>query len=302
MTKEPRGPTRQELQTRATVVSICGSAAMFLLIAAAGIITDSITLLLDAATNFVIFAVALLTYFSVQKVHRPPDHRYNFGYTKFEPFTVAIQAGLIIMTCVVSVNFAIQDIMHPDDITGYGLPVIVEAFSAIVSFALMWYMALIGRRTQSAMLKGASMQWKIETLFSVGIAAGFLIGLFLKAGGYTHITPYIDPAMAIILAAFFLREPLKAMGYSVPELLDAAPAGHIQEAVRKVVDKYTPRSFGVTRLRTRKAGGKVFVDVCFLVKSDMTVVETAELAENLQRDIEEHLPESDVLVHFRHKR
>ncbi len=302
MTKDIKGPSKQELQSRAVKLSIYGSGISFLIIAAVGIVSDSITLLLDAVTIFVIFVVALLTRFSVQTVHRPPDHRYNFGYTKYEPFTVVIQAGLIIITCFVSVNFAIQDILHPDDITGYSLPVIVEVVSGLISILIMWYIASIGRKTDSAMLKGAAMQWKIEAMLSFGIAAGFLIGLILRAKGYTNITPYVDPSMAIILAMVLVIEPLKTMGHTVPELLDAAPGEHIQTTVRKIVDKYKPHSFGVVRLRTRKAGGKIFVDVCFLVKGNMTVIETAELTDNFQRDVEEHLPDSDVLVHFKHKR
>lgn len=302
MTLDTKVPSKQELQSRAVKLSIYGSGILFIIIAAVGIISDSITLLLDAATNFVIFAVALLTHFSIQTVHRPPDHKYNFGYAKYEPLTVAIQAGLIIMTCFVSVTFAIQDILHPEDIASYRLPVIVEAISGFIAILVMWHLASIGRKTNSAILKGAAMQWKIETILSFGIAAGFLIGFVIRAKGYTNITPYVDPSMAIILAMLLVIEPLKTVRHTVAELLDAAPEEQIQTTVRKIIDRYKPHSFGAVRLRTRKAGGKIFVDVCFLVKGEMTVIETAELTENFQRDVEEHLPDSDVIVHFKHKR
>lgn len=294
-------PERQEFQSGAIKLSIYGSGLLFIIIAVVGVVADSVTLLLDAATNFVIFAVALLTNASLQKVHRPPDHKYNFGYTKFEPFTVVIQAALIIMLCLVSAGFAMQDLLNPEDVRGYGLPVAVEIVSGFIAIAITLYLAYIGRKTDSAMLKGAAMQWKMETVLSFGIAAGFLAGLALRAKGYTHITPYVDPSMALLLAVALVYEPIKTLKHAVPELLDAAPADHIQTTVRSIVEKYKPHSFGVSRLRSRKAGRKVFVDVCFLVKGETTVVETAKLTDNFQRDMEKHLPESDVLVHFNHK-
>jgi cation diffusion facilitator family transporter len=293
--------SRQEAQSIAIKVSIYGSGLLFLIIAAVGVVSDSVTLLLDAATNFVIFAVALLTNASLKKVHRPPDHKYNFGYTKFEPFTVVIQAALIIMLCLVSAGFALQDLLNPEDIKGYVLPVAVEILSGLLAIVITWYLASVGRKTDSAMLKGSAMQWKMETVLSFGIAAGFFVGMVLRAKGYTHITPYVDPSMALILAIALVYEPIMTMRHAVPELLDAAPSDSIQTTVRSIVDKYKPHSFGVSRLRARKAGRKVFVDVCFLVKGETTVVETAKLADNFQRDVEDHLPDSDVLVHFSHK-
>jgi len=96
-----------------------------------------------------------------------------------------------------------------------------------------------------------------------------------------------------------LEMPIKAIMRSVPELLDIAPAQHIKSKVKEVVEIYMPKSFGVHRLRTRKAGEKVFVDVCFLVKPDMTVFEAEELSKNFELDLVKHLPYCDVVVYFK---
>jgi cation diffusion facilitator family transporter len=293
--------SKEEEQALAVKVAIAGSAALFVIAAAAGIIADSITLLLDAATNLVILVTAVFTHTSVRKVHRPPDHIYNFGYTKYEPLTIVMQGALIIMTCLISAKFAIQDMIHPEDVAGYGIPVIAEIVSGVMAIAITWYINRIAHRTDSAILKGSVMQWKVETILSFGIAAGFLAGFVLREQGYAKITPYVDPVMAIMLALLLVRSPIKAVAHNILELLDAVPAEHIQGAVRRVVEKYKPRSFGVSRLRSRKAGKKIFVDVCFMVKSDLTVGEVGELADNFEKDLKEHLPESDTVVYFKPK-
>ena len=70
MTKESVNPKREKEQAQAVTVAIYGSAVTFAIAAFAGIVADSITLLLDAATILVIFAVALMAQSSVRKVHR----------------------------------------------------------------------------------------------------------------------------------------------------------------------------------------------------------------------------------------
>lgn len=289
----------QREQVRAVKASIIGSVTLFLVSAVVGVAVDSITLLLDAAASLVIVFVAFLMRASIKKVHMPPDNLYNFGYEKYEPLTVAVQGVLIIATCIISMKFALQDIIHPDDIHGYGIPVIATFFSGIIGLAIMGYLKKVGARTNSAMIKAASLHWYTDTMLSFGVCAGFLFGFMMQKLGYTGITPYVDPVMAILLALLFIQAPVKTVFRNAAELLDAAPGGDIYNKVKGVVQEYMPKSFGVYRLRARKAGEKIFVDVCFIVKDNLTVLEIEELAGSFERDLKVHIPKSDVVVYFK---
>ena len=286
-------------QVRAARVSIAASAVMFLISSAAGIAADSITLILDASAGLVILATAILMHSSLRKVRLPPDHAFNFGYGKYEPFTVSIQNLLIVVTCVVSFKFAVQDIVHPENIRGYYVPTAAALVLGLTGLAVTGYLKNAGRKTGSVMLKTAGMHWQTDTVLSFGMCLGFISGLAASELGFTAITPYIDPAMAIALALYLVRAPLKETSRSVRELLDAAPEDDIRKTVKKVVDKHRPKSFGVYRLRARKAGEKIFVDVCFVMKGEMTLTEAAELAVNFEKDLKDHLPHADAVVHFR---
>lgn len=286
-------------QFTATKVSIYASITLFLISAVIGIAIDSITLILDASASLVILFVAFLMNFSLKKINSPPDRIYNFGYGKYEPFTVVIQSILIIVTCVISIKFAVQDIIHPDDAHSYGLPTVAMLISGIIGVFVSVYLNRVSKLTNSAMLKAASMHWRADTVLSFGVCLGFLSGFILQGLGYARITPYVDPVMAIILGLILMAAPLKDMGCYVLELLDAVPEENIQNKVRIVVEKYTPHSFGVERLRSRKSGESIFVDVCFIVRDDMTVQEIRRLADNFEADLRKHLPHCDVVVYFR---
>jgi cation diffusion facilitator family transporter len=290
---------RKKQQVLAAKVSIWGSVMLFFISASVGIAVDSIALLLDASASLVVLFVAFLINFSIKRVHRPPDEAYNFGYNKYEPFTVTMQGVLIITTCVISIKFAIQDIIHAEDIHTYGLPAAATFISGIIGIFIVNYLKDIAKRTNSAMLKSASLHWRVDTVLSFGVCAGFLFGFILQVSGFNKITPYIDPVIAIILAVFLIQSPIKAISHSVLELLDAVPGEDIRSRVRKVVELYKPKSFGVHRLRTRKAGEKIFVDICFIVHGNLTVVEAEDLAKGFERDLKTHLSGCDVIVYFK---
>jgi len=289
----------QKQQFFAARISIFVSIILFFISAIIGIWIDSITLILDASASLVILTAAFLMHFSIKKIHQPPDDLYHFGYHKYEPLTSAIQNGLIIVTCVVSVKFALQDIVHAEDVHSYSIPAAATFFSGVLSAFVSGYFRRISLRTNSQIIKAASLHWVTDTVLSFSVCAGFLLGLMMQMLHFTKITPYIDPVMAILLALFFIAMPFKGGMNSLLELLDAAPVEDIRRIVRKVVGSYADRVLGVHHLRIRKAGQKVFVDVRFGVRGDLMVSQAGDLAEGFERDLRIHLPDCDVVVSFK---
>jgi cation diffusion facilitator family transporter len=290
---------KQKQQASAVWVSIYGSLLLFFVSGIIGLAINSVTLLLEAAASLVIFFVAILVRFSIKKIHLPPDDVYNFGYGKYEPLTVVAQGLMIIAVCAVSIKFAIQDIIHPEDVHSYLVPAVATFLSGVLGILITLYIKKAAAKTNSDILKASGTHWYIDTLLSFGVCLGFLSGFILQAFGFSEITPYVDPVMAVLLAVIFIKMPVRAIMRSIPELLDIVPAYHINTKVKEVVEIYRRGSFGVHRLRTRKSGEKVFVDICFLASPDMTVFQAEQISKNFQADLTMHLPYCDIVVYFK---
>lgn len=293
---------KQKDQFLAARISIIGSTIMFLISAVVALITDSITLILDASASIVILVVGLLISFSVKKIHLPPDESYNFGYHKYEPLTAAVQNVLIVAVCIVSIKFAIQDIIHADNMHSYGFPAVAIFIEFVLALCIANWLKRIGNKTNSQMIKASSFHWFLDTTLSFGICVGFSIALLLRNSPWSTLTPYIDPVMAIILAVIFIASPVKSGLHNIFELLDAAPVSAINAKVRKVISQLSLGQLIAHRLRIRKAGQRIFIDVCFIVEDNLTVARAEELAAEFNRDLKAHLPDSDVVVSFKTNR
>lgn len=68
--------------------------------------------------------------------------------------------------------------------------------------------------------------------------------------------------MTLILILFFIKSPTDAIMHNGLELLDVVPPKEIMEELNQVIQKYKPEFFKVHRMRTRKAGKRLFVDIC----------------------------------------
>jgi len=293
---------KERQQIWAARVSIFGSIALFFISAIVGVIVDSITLILDASASLVILAAAFLMQFAIKKIHQPPDDEYHFGYYKYEPLTAAVQGVLIVVTCIVSIKFAVQDIVHAEAVHSYILPVIATFLSGILGLLVTGYLKHAAQKTNSQMIKVTSVHWMADTMLSFGVCAGFVFGLIAQDLGYTYIAPYVDPVMAIVLALFLATVPFKGCRHNLVELLDAAPVTHIRAQIKKIVDVHKARFSGLHRLRVRKAGQEIFINACFLTKADMTVAQAEELSKGFEQDVKNNFPECDVIVHFKAQR
>ena len=286
-------------QMLAVHISIAGGIFIFLVSLIVGIIADSIALLLDASTGLVMVFSAFFVRVIIRKINKPPDHLFNFGYEKYEPLTVILQNALILMTCLIGIKYAVQDIIHAEDITRYDLPIISTFFATIIAFIIASYLKKIATITTSSVLRTASFHWHVDGTLSFGMCIGFTLGYILRHSGHETMAMYVDPVMTIILAVFFMVPPARAFTHNMNELLDAAPSKDIRVSIGEVIERYKPKYFGIHRTRFRKAGKKTFVDVCFVVHGDLTIKETEKLANDFEKDLVTQIPSCDVIVYFK---
>ena len=277
---------------------------IFIISLTAGLMVDSVALLLDASVSLITLFVTLFVHFAIKKIDTPPDDIYNFGYDKYEPLTIVLQGSLIIMTCLIGIKFAVQDLIHLDDIKRYDIPAISTIISAIVSLFMWYYLKRVFKKTGSGVIKTTSLSWFVDGVLSLGMCLGFLFGYIMRHLGYENITPYIDPGMTVILAVYFIRVPFKTITSNALELLDASPVHYIKDIVKKeaintIINEHLPKAIAVKRVRARKAGKKIFIDICYLVNKNMTIETTQVISDAIEKDLKKYFPHCDVIVFFK---
>lgn len=285
-------------QAKAIRVFIALSVVVFLITLIAGIMSDSVALLLSASVEFIIVFMAFLVNSSMHKLERPPDQYFHFGYDKFEPLTVVIQGLMIMFSCVFALYFAAQDMVHAEDIKCYNIPIHASIISGLIAIFTALYINRAAARARSHMLKTSALHCLVDSMLSFGMAAGFAAGLWMKNMGYRHLTPYVDPIMTFFLAAALVWTPVKHVRAGLRQLLDAAPAKDVREAIEVIIEKHKARAFGIRSIRMRKAGDRVFLYVCFEMHGHTTMNQAQEFVRSFEDDISRTFPKYDCIVYF----
>jgi cation diffusion facilitator family transporter len=290
-----------EQEIRTNRISIYACAIIGLVSFVVGIITDSVTMMLDSSAWGAGVVTSILYTHIIKTVDKSPDAKYNFGYSKYEPLAVTIEGVLILSACVLSVNFAIQDLVHPEDPSGYVLMILVTGVTGIVSLAIGLYTQRVSRKIRSPILASSGLSWYTDGLSSLGLCAGFSVGEILARFGASRTAVHnVDPIMAIVLAIVLMLPPARMIRSNTLDLLDANPGAALEASVRQFVERFRAE-YGlheVTRLRLRKAGRKVFLNLGFISDGTRTMREMDRIAHEFSSQAGEELGSVDVVVYF----
>jgi cation diffusion facilitator family transporter len=265
------------------------------------ILSDSLTLFVDALHSVVDVVVSVLAIFVVRKIQEPPNPHYNYGYAKYEPFMTAVDGLLIMAICAGSIVGSVQDIVHPEPVKHVEAIIIYSFISIFICIGFGLYMKSIGDRISSELLKADSQLWIIEGIVSAGVCLAFAVSDVISYSVWSGYANYVDPIMSIILCLGLLYEPLKIVWGSFQDLVDARPDDEANERIEAVVHRMAEKYYllGVAWIKTRKAGRKRFLTVCYKIEPTRNIKEMEEIRNDMENEVRQTAPEMDVDVHFR---
>jgi len=265
---------------------------------AIGLAIDSITLLLASSSQLVDVITGFFYHKFIITLDLEPNDRYHSGFAKYEPLTAFLSGILIVSSCILSLKYAIQDIIHPEEVTNYLAAIVLASITAVVSFILVPVLKRYAGVFHSSIMRVAAADWFNDGISAPGITAGFLVGTQFSHQGHTRLAAYTDPVMSIILAGFLVVEPIKIIRSNMEALLDVNPGRITEEKAQNLAESLRQEFnlFGIQQLRLRKAGRKVFLEIKFFIRPETSAEEWTRLTNQLTAAARQTFPRVDLTV------
>lgn len=282
--------TRKSL-TRFAWLSIGAALLTIGLKTAAYLITGSVGLFSDAIESLVnllggIMALAMLTIAA-----RPADEDHAYGHGKAEYFSSGLEGGLILVAAISIAVAAALRLFTPKPLEELGIGIAISLAASVVNLVVALLLLRAGRKHNSITLEANAHHLLTDVWTSVGVIAG--IGLVIATGWQ-----WLDPVVALLVAANITRTAVGIMRRSVGGLMDAAISPKDLESVRKIFLTYEANGVKFHALRTRQAGARRFISVHVLVPGDWTVHRGHELLEQIEADIRHAVSDSTIFTHL----
>jgi cation diffusion facilitator family transporter len=277
---------------RAAALSVASNTTLITLKVVAGIATGSVAILTEAVHSSIDLLASIVAFVSVRKADEPADAEHVYGHQKMENLAAAIEGALILFGAAIITYEAITRLIAGAHVHTIGVGIVVIAVSAVVNLVVSRVIARRARDTRSVALAGDATHLSADAASSLAV----LGGLVLIAVTHDY---WIDPVVALIVAAGILIAGLRLLLRSSRALVDEALPEDDLEAIRGAIrDVGGPRGVvGFHKLRTRAAGSRRYVDVHVQFAAGTTLDDAHWAAHALTDEIQARLDGTDVLVH-----
>jgi cation diffusion facilitator family transporter len=272
-------------------LSLAAALATMALKGAAWWLTGSVGLLSDAIESFVNLAGALMTLAMLSVAARPADDGHAYGHSKAEYFASGFEGMLILLAAAGIAAAAIQRLLHPRELAQLGAGLAVSVVASAINFGVAGALLRAGRRYGSIALEADAQHLLTDVWTSAGVLVG--IGAVALTGRL-----WLDPIVALLVAANIVYTGVRLMSRSAAGLMDAALPADQQRLITAILDRYRAKGLTFHAVRTRQAGARAFVSMHLLVPGSWTVQSGHDWAEKVEAEIRQALPRASVLTHL----
>ena len=283
--------SEQSRLTRFAWLSIAAALVTIALKFGAFVVTGSVGLLSDALESLVNLAAAVMALAMLTIAARPPDEEHAYGHSKAEYFASSFEGALILLAAASIAYSSVLRLLHPQPVRDPLLGIAISAVASVVNLGVATMLLRAGRRSRSIALEADAHHLMTDVWTSVGVMVG--VGA-VAATGWN----WLDPVIALVVAANVVRIGLGLMRRSALGLLDTAIPEADRAAVMRILDAYAAEGAEYHALRTRQAGMRRFVSVHVLVPGAWTVQRGHELLERMEEEIRRDVPDATVFTHL----
>jgi cation diffusion facilitator family transporter len=283
----------------AALFSVFAAFAVTLLKLITGLLTGSLGMLSEAAHSGIDLIAAAITLFSVQVSDRPADADHTYGHGKIESLSAAIEAVLMLASCIWILTEALRRILLREHLSlKFSVwPFAVILLAIAVDYTRSHKLKRIASETKSEALAADAIHFRTDIWSSLAVLLGLTASY---AGKYWNIPALelADPIAAIFVAGVILYVTWNLARRTIDTLTDATPPearAQNRDLIREL--SAIDGVLSVDRVRTRRAGPDYFADVTLGMPRNLTFQRSEQITTAATAAVQRHLPGADVVVH-----
>jgi cation diffusion facilitator family transporter len=269
--------TKAAVATRSTWVSVVVNTGLSVLQIVVGLLSKSQGLVADGIHSLSDLIADFLVLFVSHHSKRDADEKHPYGHHRFEN---AASLALGVLLAVVGAGMlwsAIGKIEHPETIAKVEITALYVAASALVAKELLFrYMLAAAKRVKSSMLVANA--WHARSDAASSLVVGF--GIAGNLLGY----PFLDPIAALIVGIMILKMGWQFGWEALHDLMDQSGDAEEVAAIEQTIRSHAG-VLGVHRLRTRKLGDMLTVDVHVDLPAELTVKESHAIMVDVEAQV-----------------
>jgi len=280
---------RGQAMRRAALASLSVSLFLVAIKTAAYFASGSVAMLASLADSSLDLFTAGLNMLAINESLTPADAEHRFGHGKAEPLAGLAQGAFIAASAVFLVVQGVQRLMAPQPIE-HSLEALVVMFIAIAAaIGLILYERSVVAKTGSVAVTADATHYFGDLVSNVGVVVAIVL---VSKLGWTRA----DPIIALVVALVLVISAWSVFRRSFDQLMDRELPDDDREKIVAIVRDQEEVS-ALHELKTRQAGGAVFIQVHLELDPDMRLAKAHAISDRVEKAICDVFPNAEVIIH-----
>jgi ferrous-iron efflux pump FieF len=255
-----------------------------------GLATGSMAVLSSAVDSLLDILMSGVNYLAIRQAEQPADKNHPFGHGKFETVATLVQSLAIALSGLWIIFESARRLSRGVELNLLGEGITVLLLSAGVSLGITRYLKKIARITDSSALKADSLHFSMDVYTNLGLVVGLIVIKIIDA-------PWLDPVLSILVALYILFQAFGLVRHGIRDVLDEELPEAIRNEVTRLIEAHRGELLDYHNLRTRRAGSQKIMDFHLTVCKHLSVEEAHDIADHLEKRIQEEILGADVTIH-----
>ena len=289
MTTVPSAPQGSLLMKSATYAAVTVALILVAIKIWAWFMTGSVAMLgslVDSSLDVMVSAVNLA---AVHAAVTPADREHRFGHGKAEAIAGLLQGLVISASALFLIVRSVQRIITPEPIQQSTIGIAVMVVSIVLTLGLVAYQRYVINHSRSLAIKAESLHYASDLLMNLGVIVALVVtGLFG--------IPYVDPVIAIIIAAVLLNGAWHIAVQSFDMVMDKEFPEEDRQKIKDLVLAHR-EVMAMHDLRTRSSGTMSFIQFHIELDPEISLVESHKISDEVEASVAEKFPHAEILIH-----
>ncbi len=288
-------PSAQSHANRIALISVAAAIVTMLLKFGAYLLTQSVSLLSDAAESSVNLIAALVAFGVLTLVARPADEEFRYGYDKAEYFSSGIEGALILVAAITIIYTAINRFLHPAQLERIGVGLAVALAASAINFGVSRFVLHKAEEYDSITLEADAHHLMTDVWTSVGVVAALAVVMFVPKWSI------LDPIIAVALGLNIIRTGVSLVKRSFAGLMDISLPAEEMDEIEQLLREKEGQDVVYHKFRTRRSASRRYIEFHLLLPGDLSVQAAHRRCTAIEDEIRRRWPKTRVTIHVEPK-
>ena len=281
---------KKQVAKRSTLVSVVVNISLATVQIIVGFISHSSALIADGIHSLTDLISDFVVLFANHHSSKSADEDHNYGHQRFEnAASLFLGLSLLVVGLMMMWNAGYKIIFSTNKPIVQIQALWVALGALVIKEILFRYMLRVATKVRSSMLVANAWHARFDAASSFLVAVGIIGSLM----GH----PVFDILGALIVGLLIAKTGFTFSWNSLHDLMDRATSVHEVEKIKQLIISL-PEVKGYHKLRTRKMGDAIFVDVHIELDGEMTVKQSHDIETQIRKKVSANLPVFDMMIHI----